>query len=104
MSERDDEFDVLRAWREAPRHVPDERLDGKVLANARAWRLRRRLMPLMALAACVALAVFGLQRSAEVAAPRPAVNSARVESRATTFLLNVDVAGPALAAPVETRR
>jgi hypothetical protein len=101
MSERDDDIDLLRAWREAPRVMPDERLDGKVLANAQAWRLRRRLVPLMALAACLALGVFGLQRSAEVLAPPspPAANTARVESRAAVFLMKVDVAGPALAAP-----
>lgn len=99
MSERDDDIDLLRAWREAPRVMPDERLDGKVLANARAWRLRRRLVPLMALAACLALGVFGLQRSAEVIAPPPPANTARVESRAAVFLMKVDVAGPALAAP-----
>jgi hypothetical protein len=100
MSERDDDQGLLRAWREAPRVMPDERLDGKVLANAQAWRLRRRLVPLMALAACLALAVFGLQRSAEnVTPPKPAVTASRVESRAAVFLMNVDVAGPALVAP-----
>jgi hypothetical protein len=100
MSERDDELDLLRAWREAPRVMPDERLDGKVLANARAWRLRRRLVPLMALAACLVLAVFGLQRSAEIVAPpQPAGSASRIESRAAVFLMKVDVAGPALAAP-----
>jgi hypothetical protein len=100
MSERDDELELLRAWREAPRVMPDERLDGKVLANAQAWRLRRRLVPLMALAACLALAVLGLQRSAEIVAPsKPAATASRVEGRATVFLMNVDVAGPALAVP-----
>ena len=100
MNERDDDTDLLRAWREAPRILPDERLDGKVLANARAWRLRRRLVPLTALAACLALAVFGLQRSAEVVSPpKPAAIASHVESRAAVFLMNVDVAGPALAGP-----
>jgi hypothetical protein len=100
MSERDDDLDLLRAWREAPRHLPDERLDGTILAKARAWRRRRRLVPLMALAACLALAVAGLQRSAEVVQPtKPAANAARLESRAAVFLMNVDVASPALAAP-----
>jgi hypothetical protein len=99
MSEREDEVDVLRAWREVPRVLPGAALDAQVLANARRYRMRRRLMPLMALAACLLLATLGLQRSAPVAPPKPAVDARQVETRAAAFLMRIQPANHALAAP-----
>jgi hypothetical protein len=99
MSGRDDDTDLMRAWREVPRALPDEALDAQVLARARAWRLRRRLAPLMALAACLALAMLGLQRGAP---PPKAADARLVEGRAALFLMKVDVADHALAAPTAT--
>ena len=98
MTEQDADTDLIRAWSEASRVMPGEALDARVLAKARAHRLRRRLMPFMALAACLALAMLGLQRNAVP----PKQDARQIEGRATQFLMKVDVADHALAAPTAT--
>lgn len=65
----DDDRDLLRAWRDAAQEAPGELLDRRILAAARAQRARRSALPVAAaLAACLVLVVFSMERQEQ--APR----------------------------------
>jgi len=69
MMPDEDDFDVLRAWREEAREAPNELLDRRVLKAAQAQRMRRAALPwAAAMAACLALLLFA-QRPHPVTAP-----------------------------------
>jgi len=70
MTPDEDDFDLLRAWREEAREAPGELLDRRVLKAAQAQQARRRaVLPLAAaMAACLALLLFA-QRPQPVTAP-----------------------------------
>ena len=74
MMPDEDDFDVLRAWREEAREAPGELLDRRVLKAAQAQQARRRaVLPLAAaMAACLALLLFA-QRPQPVTAPAKTV-------------------------------
>lgn len=69
MNDEDDR-DLLRAWRDAGQDAPGELLDTRILAAARAQQARRPVLPLLAaVAACLVLVLFSLERQQQ--APRP---------------------------------
>lgn len=70
MSDEED-FELLRAWRDAPRDAPDELLDRRILHAAQNHRRRRAVLPLAAaMAACLVLAFYAL-RPGQIIAPAP---------------------------------
>jgi hypothetical protein len=88
MSDENDS-DVLTAWAKVAAASPDAALDARVMADFRAYRLRRRLVPAAALAACLVLAFAAAQLS--MPATRPAEPSmprgGLLEGSAATFLM-----------------
>jgi hypothetical protein len=71
MSDNDDR-DLLRAWRDAAQEAPGELLDRRILSAARARQSRRPALPVAAaLAACLALIFFSMERQQQAPHPVP---------------------------------
>ena len=85
----DDDHDLLRAWRTQARDLPDEIIDRRVLKAAERQRLRRHALPLAAaLAACLALALYGARP--QPVAPPVATRTMMDYSQTSAILSNPD--------------